>query len=129
MTTVLDHLGVVCNQCGRCCVQAGGSLPASAADYQRWLGAGAAGRSILEWTAREACRGSSERHHARSDQLWYEPGSGRPWSGACPWVREPVPGRFECGIYPLRPDACREFPSFHEQVVRFCVPGGIDIDE
>jgi Fe-S-cluster containining protein len=120
--TLLEEYGAQCNGCGRCCANAGGSLQACAEDLERWRASGSAGAAVLRWV-------SPDEHSSPTAELWFDPETLAYWEQPhCPWLAANHDGGYDCTIYELRPNICRDFPSVTEQIETWCVPGGIEID-
>jgi Fe-S-cluster containining protein len=119
--TVLDELGIDCNQCGQCCLELGGMLYGNERDLARWRESGRDGAAVLRWVRVVEAQGELV-----SVDLWYDPDRDEEWAQAqCPWVSRNNDGTFGCAIYSLRPEVCRTFPAHVEQVERHCIPGGL----
>lgn len=84
-----------CLGCGQCCEAFGGHLHASARDLERWR---AHGREDL--LARASAIG----------WLWIDPATGT-LEDRCPYLARTGPETARCGIYDLRPDICRDYPT------------------
>jgi len=95
-----------CNSCGKCCIKYGdGSLSASESDIEMW----------------ELFRPDIYRY-VRNNEIWFDPESGESLT-SCPWLRQiPNQGggetRYSCDIYLDRPEDCRHYPSYIEEMHR-----------
>ena len=105
-----------CNGCGKCCIELGGTLSASAEDIGMWRRAGALGRRILATAHLFHSNPQDRRSTVIAADLWFNPRTGNELS-RCPWLRKSRSakriaerGAYYCGIYKLRPGVCREWP-------------------
>lgn len=91
-----------CRHCGNCCRNLGYHSDCTEKDYRRWE---VLGREDILEKVKKIDTAVSPVY-----RIWVKPGTTRFYK-RCPWLRpSPVSGRFECEIYNIRPDLCRQYP-------------------
>lgn len=97
-----------CNQCGKCCINYGGSdLSASKSDIELW--------EIFK---------PEIYQYVRDGKIWFDPETGQALD-RCPFLTElPQLGglstakKYTCSIYHDRPEDCRHYPSLISEMVK-----------
>jgi len=95
-----------CNQCGKCCIKYGdGALSATQEEIDLW--------EIFN---------PDIFQYVKNDEIWFDPDSGERLS-TCPFLSiEPKKtssqkNKYTCSIYLDRPEDCRHYPSFIDEMI------------
>jgi Fe-S-cluster containining protein len=128
MTLKFDVKGFKCKRCGRCCQEAGASLPLTLDDIKRWNITGR--KDILEFlfffeirscprcqseypsekTICDKCGSQLECETALLGDIWIDPVTNTELHH-CPFLKKKENAKtYECTIYDTRPVICRNFP-------------------
>ena len=94
-----------CNQCGKCCIKYGnGGLSASASEIDYW----------------ENYRPEIFRY-VKDGKIWFDPDSDKAFT-KCPWLKKAADSKkYTCDIYFDRPNDCRYYPVYiNEMVIDEC---------
>jgi Fe-S-cluster containining protein len=128
MTSIVDVKGIKCQRCGRCCQEAGASLPLTLDDIKHWNIERR--NDILDYlffyeiqscpccqqeypsekTMCDDCGIQLECETVLLGDIWIDPVTNTELHG-CPFLKKKKNAEtYECTIYDTRPVICRKFP-------------------
>ncbi|NQU56644.1 MAG: YkgJ family cysteine cluster protein [Rhodospirillales bacterium] len=93
-----DIPGFACTDCGKCCLEGAGRLPACERDIAMWQ---EHAPHVLEYVKIEGAGGQRTGEMGKANI-----------STRCQWIKK-FPGReqYYCRIYQWRPQVCRNYPT------------------